>query len=228
MNEEQQKQLRAPFPPEQIGKLPRVTCSSCRDKRCDRHTKSKCDICNSWISPAHIHLDFVGHADLTDRLLSVDSEWNWEPLAFDANGLPAFDGNNGMWIRLTVCGTTRMGYGHPDGKRGGDAIKETIGDALRNAAMRFGVALDLWKKEPAHPEDRSDAPNKQPTPSTADEARAQILNVCKARRLDPKAVGRSYETTTGTSLNTETDIKAMRDFATSLREGRVQLAEEAA
>ena len=26
-------------------------------------------------------------------------------------------------------------------------MKERIGDAIRNAAMRFGVALDLWSKE---------------------------------------------------------------------------------
>jgi hypothetical protein len=43
---------------------------------------------------------------------------------------------------------TRLGYGHPDGKRGGDAIKESIGDAIRNAGMRFGVGIDLWRKEP--------------------------------------------------------------------------------
>jgi hypothetical protein len=26
-------------------------------------------------------------------------------------------------------------------------MKERIGDAIRNAAMRFGIALDLWSKE---------------------------------------------------------------------------------
>jgi hypothetical protein len=60
------------------------------------------------------------------------------------------DENGGMWIKLTVCGVTRLGYGHPDGKKGGDAIKEVIGDALRNAAMRFGAALDLWHKGDLH------------------------------------------------------------------------------
>jgi hypothetical protein len=40
-----------------------------------------------------------------------------------------------------VCGVTRIGVG--DGKN----AKERIGDAIRNAAMRFGVALDLWAKE---------------------------------------------------------------------------------
>src|SRR5690606_32615245 len=40
-----------------------------------------------------------------------------------------------------ICGVTRIGVG--DGK----SAKECIGDAIRNAAMRFGVALDLWAKE---------------------------------------------------------------------------------
>jgi hypothetical protein len=55
-----------------------------------------------------------------------------------------------MWIKLTVCGVTRLGYGHAGDKEGGDAIKEIIGDALRNAAMRFGAALDLWHKGDLH------------------------------------------------------------------------------
>jgi hypothetical protein len=142
--------LRAPFPPEKVGKLPRVTCGKCRDSRtrsCEDHKKARCVECQTWITPAHIHLDYVSHADATDRLLEVDPEWTWEPFALDERGLPAIDDNGGMWIRLTVAGVTRIGYGDADGKRGGNAIKEMIGDAIRNASMRFGVALDLWRKE---------------------------------------------------------------------------------
>ena len=40
-----------------------------------------------------------------------------------------------------------------DEKSGGDAMKEIIGDALRNAAMRFGAALDLWHKGELHPDE---------------------------------------------------------------------------
>lgn len=143
-------QLRAPFPPEKVSKLPRVTCGGCRDARgrvCDQHSKSKCGECGAWISSAHLHLDYVGHADVTDRLLEVDPQWSWEPMALDPSGLPRFDDNGGLWIRLTVGGVARLGYGDADGKRGGNAVKEAIGDAIRNASMRFGVALDLWRKE---------------------------------------------------------------------------------
>jgi len=91
-----------------------------------------------------VHLDYVGHAATTSRLLEVDPEWSWEPMAYDMAGLPMFDSNRNLWIKLTVCGVTRIGVGD------GMGLKECIGDAIRNAAMRFGVALDLWAKEDLH------------------------------------------------------------------------------
>jgi hypothetical protein len=132
--------LREPFPPEIIGKLPRLTCKACSDRQCSRHTKIDCPTCGNYISPAHIHLDYVGHAATTDRLREVDPLWTWEPLAYNDRGLPMVDAGE-LWIKLTVCGVTRLGVG--DGR----SNKERIGDAIRNAAMRFGVALDLWAKE---------------------------------------------------------------------------------
>lgn len=104
--------LRKPFPAAVIGKLPKQG----------------------------VTLDFVGHAAVTDRLLTVDPEWSWEPVAWDEQGLPLYDRSGGLWIRLTVLGVTRLGYGD------GPDPKQRIGDAIRNAAMRFGVALDLWTK----------------------------------------------------------------------------------
>jgi ribosomal protein S27E len=139
--------LRKPFSPEKIGRLPRVTCPKCRESRsrnCESHGKVRCEACGNYITSAHMHLDYVGHAEITDRLIQVDPEWNWEPVALTHEGVPFLDPFGGLWIRLTVAGVTRLGYGHADGKKGPDAIKEAIGDALRNSAMRFGVALDLW------------------------------------------------------------------------------------
>lgn len=140
-------QLRKPFDANEIGKLPKVTCGACRQspsKNCQDHKKEKCRTCGNWMTSAHMHIDYVGHAEETDRFLQVDPKWNWEPFATNADGIPFIDSFGGMWIRLTIAGVTRIGYGHADGKKGGDAIKEAIGDALRNAGMRFGVALDLW------------------------------------------------------------------------------------
>ena len=120
MTNDQAKALRAPFPREAIGHQ-------------DRGGGTR--------------LAYVGHAATTARLLEVDPTWSWEPLSVDERGLPAFDHLGGLWIRLTVCGVTRIGYGDAQGKKGPNAVKEAIGDAIRNAAMRFGVAIDLWAKE---------------------------------------------------------------------------------
>lgn len=146
--------LREPFAPEQIGQLPRVTCKDCIDKHCSKHQKAKCKDCGAYVSTAHIHLSYVGHAVATDRLLNIDPEWNWEPFSFTESGAPALERDSqgrafGFWIRLTICGVTRIGFGSviPGSF---DAEKQLIGDAIRNAAMRFGVALDLWSKEDLH------------------------------------------------------------------------------
>lgn len=142
------RKLREPFDPSEIRYLPRVWCKACKDARgtCNRqdHERRQCRKCGQSMTTAHIDLRFVGHAEATNRLLNVDPFWSWEPLSLDPNGLPAYDGNRGLWIRLTVSGMTRLGYGNAEGKNGGDAVKEIIGDAIRNAGMRFGMALDLW------------------------------------------------------------------------------------
>lgn len=142
--------LREPFPPEQIGKLPRLTCKDCSKKSCQTHKKTKCKDCNAYISTAHIHLDYVGHASVTDRLLEVDPSWTWEPVAFEEDGTPKIstdlNGNPAFWIKLTVLEVTRYGVGTCD-SGAFEGLKQLVSDALRNAAMRFGVALDLWSKE---------------------------------------------------------------------------------
>ena len=143
-------ELRKPFPANQIAKLPKETKAQKEARLADKGLAAKCNICGGWHHKNAIHLDYVGHAALTDRLLDVDPYWYWEPLALNESGLPAIDGNGGLWIKLTVCGVSRLGYGAADGKSGGDAVKEIIGDALRNAAMRFGAALDLWHKGDLH------------------------------------------------------------------------------
>jgi hypothetical protein len=141
--------LREPFPENQILKLPK---GSKAQNQCPDSEKINCLVCKGWHHPKVIHLDYVGHAALTDRLLDVDPLWSWEPLALK-DGLPAFDESGGLWIKLTVCGHTRIGYGHAEKsnyKEIGSREKEVIGDALRNAAMRFGAALDLWHKGDLH------------------------------------------------------------------------------
>lgn len=137
--------LSAPFGEGQLERLPRNLVPKDENKgRCEAGTRYTADdyACGGWHARS-IHLTYVGHAGVTDRLNEVDPTWNWEPVAFDAQGLPLI-ANGGLWIRLTVFGVTRLGFGDAPGKR--DATKELIGDAIRNAAMRFGVGTYLWSK----------------------------------------------------------------------------------
>ena len=83
------------------------------------------------------------------------------------------DNFGGMWIKLTVCGVTRLGYGDAQGKEGGNAIKEAIGDALRNAAMRFGAALELWHKGDLH----------APAPLPEDEIATMLAGIENAKTV---------------------------------------------
>jgi hypothetical protein len=168
--------LREPFEPNQINQLPRNVRKNDNDKfQCNQSNGRKVSMDGKYCGGYHslsIHLDYVGHAALTDRLLEVDPEWSWEPLATGENGLPVFDKDGGLWIKLSICGVTRLGYGDSQGKTGGNAIKEAIGDALRNAGMRFGAALDLWHKGELH--DASDEQGQNTAP--AEPAPARTLN----------------------------------------------------
>ena len=159
MTPEQAQALLKPFPANQIQQLPKGGAK----------------------------LDYVSHAFVTQRLLEVDPDWTWVPVGTDNNGLPQFDQDGGLWIYLTVCGVTRLGYGEATGGfSSADKIKSAIGDAIRNAAMRFGVALQLWQKEghePAHHVGNylTDAPvsaaNRQPAENETPATEMQIKRI---------------------------------------------------
>lgn len=93
-------------------------------------------------------LDYVGHAEVTRILIEVDPLWSWEPLEIK-DGRPVIHVDNGvatMWGRLTLHGKTMLGVGSARADKS-ELDKELIGDFLRNAAMRFGVGLNLWSKQ---------------------------------------------------------------------------------
>lgn len=99
-----------------------------------------------------ITLDFVGHADITRILIEIDPLWTIEPVAFDAGGLPAHTKIGNMiqaGFYMTVLGHRRYCVGSVE-ERKQDIGKELISDAIRNGAMRFGVALHLWTKAEWH------------------------------------------------------------------------------
>lgn len=143
----------APFDEEEVGKLPVGRCDDCKARgfgnSCNKHEWLwNCGECGNHHTSALTHLDYVGHADLTKRLLDLDPGWYWEPMGRNPNGTPVIETGSStaaMWINLTVNGVTRIGVGTAQRSKD-EVLKELIGDALRNAAMRFGIALDLWAK----------------------------------------------------------------------------------
>lgn len=131
LSRDEWSELRKPFPPESIDKLEK----------------------------SGVMLDYVGHAEVTERLNEVDPTWSWDFVGVSDDGGPlvrvSADGKvHELWITMTVGDVTRPAVGTAKAEAwSGEIAKELISDALRNGAMRFGVALNLWKKHdsvPAH------------------------------------------------------------------------------
>lgn len=141
------KRLRRPFPDEAVRLKPVYTGEREPDGRGGNRIPDGayglCGVCGKEHAHPSKHLRYIGHARITERLNDVDPLWSWEPMATDAEGLPLVRGGC-LWIRLTVCGVTRIGVGDAGGKTGANAMKEIVGDAIRNAAMRFGCGIEMW------------------------------------------------------------------------------------
>lgn len=200
--------LREPFKANEIGKLPKPK------KR--ESPPGNCKECGGYHGLPAIHIDYVGHAAITHRLLDVDPEWSWEPVAFDDSGLPRFDQLGGLWIRLTVLGMTRLGYGDAQGKKGGDAVKEAIGDALRNASMRFGAALDLWHKGDLHA-----AENAEPTVPLVDPAvaaRKELNTTITRLGISASEAAERFLSDNDAHLGLSADVKAIEALTAHYRE----------
>lgn len=82
-------------------------------------------------------IDTINHAVVTDRLINVTDDWTY---SIDET----FEHKGQFWIRgtLTIGGVSRPEYGE------GADPKKALSDFLKRAAMRFGVALELWAKAP--------------------------------------------------------------------------------
>jgi hypothetical protein len=133
-----------------------------------------------------ISLKYLGHSDTSRALTECDPFWTWEPMSYTDDGQPFLTLNDqgqpvGLWAWLTVCGCRRPCYGSVmPGK--GDALKELIGDCIRNGAMRFGVAGALWSKADRveGTEKASKAPRKpKPTVDTNEAGKANYERLVK-------------------------------------------------
>lgn len=189
-------------PADMLSKLPKPTRSE--------NPKGRCDVCAGYHGLPAVHLDYMGHADVTEALLKADPFWNWRPAAINhETGAPVITTPNAlahMWGYLTVLGVERMCVGTaPKGKE--EVAKELIGDLIRNGAMRFGIGLRLWSKAD-HLDTTGDAANElaattgvidrsQPTEppqqrarqDRADDARAQVAGEALAAQGNDRPPG---------------------------------------
>jgi hypothetical protein len=129
--------------------------------------------------------DYISHALVTERLNEVCPGWSLEITQVftysDTNGRLHCEG---VMVALTIDGVTRMEMGGPQriggpqGNNGRESFmlecKNAVSDALKRAAMRFGVALYLWDSlvdaigdEDVHP----DRPIEPPAPARAPQQR---------------------------------------------------------
>lgn len=132
--------LRAPFPPEQIGKLP---------KGKERDPKSDCGICGGFHGQGMFHLDYIGHAWINERLNEYGGDWVLEVGDF------MFSDDDLVWVRgtLIIGGVKRHEVGCADPRKT-EWPKMLYSDTLTRCAMRFGIGLALWQKDTPVGEDR--------------------------------------------------------------------------
>jgi len=185
-----------------------------------------------------IQLDFVGHAEVTKMLIEIDPEWTWEPVAFDADGLPAYRVINGMaqmagW--MTIHGVRRLGIGSAQASKP-DLLKELASDYLRNAGMRFGICTSLWSKQEWESDDapaktqvgsKAVAPKvaKVETPAEVEPDKAltqqqvkQFVDACDKVGLDPAIVA-SKAQLNWDGVIMQSQLPLLRDAFTILKTG---------
>lgn len=139
--------LARPFEDTWIEKLPRnikkgdERKAQCEDTPAGRTVSADGHFCGGWHARS-LHLDYVGHAGITMRLNEDVGPENWtlEPLGTLDNGLPAHTGQV-FWVKLTILGVSKI-----DVAENFKNTQEAWGDALRRAAMRFGIGTYLWSK----------------------------------------------------------------------------------
>ena len=173
-----------------------------------------------------MQLDFVGHADITRILLEIDPHWRWVPIAWD-NGRPAIHIENGiatMWGELTLLGQARLGVGSVRADKQ-EIDKELVGDFLRNAAMRFGIALSLWTKQewedlgappaPAPKPKAAPKPTEDPDAPLAKQKLIDFAKACAKEDLDHEVVADHA----GVDLTkaTNADLAKLREAFTELK-----------
>lgn len=157
--------------------------------------------CEGGHNTSGLHLPYVGHAALTNRLIEIDPWWKVRFHGVDpTTGNPAPIQNEktmAYCIDLTICGITHTDFG--TAKRGSEnALQSCYGNALRRAAMRHGLALYLWAKGDlekfeiggegeSSPAEATSGPADPSTPSPAADTDLELVNEGQMSKLNQEA-----------------------------------------
>lgn len=179
-------------------------------------------------------LDFVGHADITRILIEIDPYWSWEPCGWK-DGRPAIhieNGNATMWGWLTIHGKELLGVGSARADKI-DYEKELIGDFLRNSAMRYGIALNLWTKNQWADLDQPRAEQPKPAPKVQPQVTDDPLTEEQVSAMNKAAVDAgispiSIYTKAGVRFGggTQKDLAALRKAFAELKAEKAAASEE--
>lgn len=146
-----------------LSKLPKPISKDAR--------KGNCPECGGYHGLPAVHLDYMGHADVTLALIKIDPEYDYGWLTKDDGSMLIANRDGRLVLEgwLEVHGKRRRCVGTAPASKG-EPEKELIGDMLRNGAMRFGVATGLWSKSDGHEsDDKDDTPPRDPERAAADE-----------------------------------------------------------
>lgn len=180
--------------------------------------------------------DFVGHADITRILIEVDPHWKLVPIMWE-EGRPKIHIVNDdatCWFEFTLLGQPRLCVGTAKAKSP-DLDKILYGDALRNAAMRFGIGLSLWTKQEWEDLDnyKESAPKQkqtgtaskthnkapvepadEPVRMLSDSQISQFEQACAKERISPEIVAAGA----GVKLGQPIPVSKLVDLRASLKE----------
>jgi len=124
-----------------------------------------------------VELRYLSHIWVRKAFQDADPDWWWEPMGYDDRGQPVLERDSqgnpvGLWGWLYILGTKMPGYGSCEpGKR--DAVKELIGDFLRNSGMRL-VGGSLWVKQTNKPKGKAPAKKATPADRAIEHLREQV------------------------------------------------------
>lgn len=234
------EKLREPFTEDEIELLPKYVgpMKDVNGKKVPANDRQRCDECGGFHAFPCVHLHYIGHAGITMRLNDVVGPMNWSltPFAIAQNGAPLLS-DGGAWFTLEILGIKKLCFGDAQGKTGPSAIKEIIGDAIRNGCMRFGIGTYLWSKsEKAKAilirgiQGDDDTPETPPGERLADES---ILEQIRALRTslgvsDEKYAGQlTWAQESAVTKDTELTAKAAAKLLSALEDKAEEVARAA-